>query len=212
MGTERRCLRVLASRLWLIVPGLLFSASCAAPASPPANSNTLAIPSFEQEYLVGVGDVLTVNVWQSPDLGTTVPVRPDGKITVPLVGDIMVGDHSPESVADEIALKLEAFIKDPRVTVIVSEMARDQYRSRVRVTGAVQQPVSIPYRQGMTVLDVVLDAGGVTEFANLGRASLFRKSGEQIRVDLHGILNRGDLTTNFQLAPGDVVTVPERMF
>ena len=91
-------------------------------------------------------------------------------------------------------------------------MGSDQYRSRVRVTGAVNPPLSAPYRQGMTVLDVVLEAGGLTEFANPSKAALFRTNGERIDVDLKGILNQGDMRTNFNLAPGDVITVPERAF
>ena len=91
-------------------------------------------------------------------------------------------------------------------------MGSDQYRSRVRVTGAVETPLSAPYRQGMTVLDVVLEAGGLTEFANPTKATLYRNGGERLPIDLRGILQRGDMSTNYALAPGDVVTVPERAF
>ncbi|MEM7096923.1 MAG: XrtA/PEP-CTERM system exopolysaccharide export protein [Pseudomonadota bacterium] len=170
------------------------------------------ISGFVDEYLIGTGDVLNVNVWRHEDLSLTVPVRPDGKITMPLVGDIAVGNKTPESVGAEIKETLGEFIREPEVQVIVVQMGGDQYRSRVRVTGAVNRPLSAPFRQGMTVLDAVLEAGGASEFASLGRATLYRSSGERVKLDLRGILNKGDMRTNFVLAPGDVITIPERAF
>jgi polysaccharide export outer membrane protein len=131
---------------------------------------------------------------------------------VPLAGDVDVGNKTPEEVSEEIAKTLGVYIRDPYVTVIVTNMGSDQYRSRVRVTGAVNAPLSAPYRQGMTVLDVVLEAGGITEFANASKTSLYRSNNERIAIDLHGILNRGDMRTNYPLLPGDVITVPERAF
>jgi polysaccharide export outer membrane protein len=118
-------------------------------------------------------------------------------------------------VAADLQDKLAAYVRDPQVAVILTDLRSHEYLSRVRVTGAVQQPVSIPYRQGMTVLDAVLEAGGITEFAAPGRANLHRKTsnGAQahgVRLDL--ILERGDLATNYPVAPGDVITVPERTF
>ena len=124
----------------------------------------------------------------------------------------MVGNKTPEEVAADITEKLATFIRDPYVTVIVTDMGSDQYRSRVRVTGAVTRPVSLPYRQGMTVLDVVLEAGGTTEFANEAGAVLFRRGGERLEIPLNRILHRGDMSTNYDLQPGDVVTIPERAF
>ena len=179
-------------------------------ARPPAG-NAPAVAN----YLIGVDDMVQVSVWRNPDLGITVPVRPDGRISVPLVGDVVAGGRMPEQVADDIQAKLSAFVRDPQVAVILTDLRSHEYLSRVRVTGAVRQPVSIPYRQGMTVLDAILAAGGLTEFANANRAELFRKSnGESIRipVELNSILKRGDLTSNHDVAPGDVITVPERLF
>lgn len=165
------------------------------------------------EYLIGVDDIVQVMVWRNPELGITVPVRPDGMISVPLVGDVRAGGSTPEKVAAEIQEKLGSFVRDPHVAVILTDLRSHEYLSRVRVTGAVRQPVSIPYRQGMTVLDAVLAAGGVTEFAAPERSSLHRRADEGSRsyaVRLDRILNRGDLGTNFKVAPGDVITVPER--
>lgn len=165
-------------------------------------------------YRIGVDDVVQVSVWRNPDLGITVPVRPDGMISVPLIGDVMAGGRLPADVAQEIQHKLATYVRDPQVAVILTELRSHEYLSRVRVTGAVRQPVSIPFRQGMTVLDAVLAAGGLTEFAAPDRAALYRKSGESSRsyaVRLDRILDRGDLSTNFKVAPGDVITVPERV-
>lgn len=179
--------------------------------SPPPAASSAAI----EEYHIGVDDLVQVTVWQNPDLGVTVPVRPDGKITVPLVGDIAAGGHTPTEVAADIQDKLGAYVRDPQVAVILTELRSHEYLSRIRVTGAVRQPVSIPYRQGMTVLDAILAAGGVTEFAAADRSSLFRRNDNAgtttYSVRLDRILNQGDLTTNYPVAPGDVITVPERL-
>ena len=167
------------------------------------------------DYLIGVDDVVQVTVWRNPELGITVPVRPDGKISVPLIGDVMAGGRTPSQVSADIQEKLAAFVRDPQVAVILTALNSHEYLSRVRVTGAVRQPISIPYRQGMTVLDAVLAAGGVNEFAAPDRSSLYRRAEGQTAsyaVRLDKIINRGDLSTNFTVAPGDVITVPERAF
>ncbi len=176
--------------------------------APPAESAVV------DAYKIGVDDEVQVSVWRNPDLSVKAPVRPDGMISVPLVGDVMAGGRSPTEVADEIKGKLKTFVVDPQVTVVLTELRSHEYLSRVRVTGAVRTPVSIPYRQGMTVLDAVLAAGGITEFAAPDRSNLYRKAGEstgtyQVRLD--SVLNSGDLSTNYKVAPGDVITVPERV-
>jgi len=133
---------------------------------------------------------------------------------VPLVGDVVAGGRTPDDVAKDLQAKLGAYVREPQVTVILTELRSHEYLSRVRVTGAVRQPVSIPYRQGMTVLDAVLAAGGITEFAAPDRSSLHRKTGDSAQaygVHLDSILNNGDLSTNYKVAPGDVITVPERL-
>jgi polysaccharide export outer membrane protein len=197
------------SRLLGLV-GVISLAGCTTTtAPPPAPTEEVG---FADEYRIGVGDTLNINVWRNEDLSIQVPVRPDGRISVPLAGDINVGNKTPEAVGADITQRLSKFIRDPYVTVIVTTMGSNQYRSRIRVTGAVEDPLSAPYRQGMTVLDVVLEAGGLTEFANPSKATLFRKNGDRVPVDLKGILNQGDMSTNYSLIPGDVITVPERAF
>ncbi|HZP65773.1 MAG TPA: XrtA/PEP-CTERM system exopolysaccharide export protein [Rudaea sp.] len=166
-------------------------------------------------YHIGVDDLVQVSVWHNPDLGATVPVRPDGKISLPLVGDVDAAGRTPEQVAAEVKDKLAAYIRDPQVAVILTELRSNEYLSRVRVTGAVRQPVSITYRQGMTVLDAVLAAGGPNEFAAPDRAELYRKDGRGTKsfdVRLGKIMKKGDLDTNFAVQPGDIITVPERAF
>ena len=201
--------RILAATL--VVALVSACASGGGSAEAPPTPQQAAV----EDYAIGVDDVVQVSVWRNPELGIEVPVRPDGKISVPLVGDVMAGGRTPAEVAKDIQDKLGAYVRDPQVAVILTELRSHEYLSRVRVTGAVRQPVSIPYRQGMTVLDAVLAAGGVNEFAAPDRSSLYRKSEGQTTsyaVRLDKIINRGDLSTNFTVAPGDVITVPERAF
>mgnify|MGYP001156058810 CR=1 FL=1 len=166
-------------------------------------------------YQIGVDDVLQVTVWRNPDLSVGVPVRPDGKISVPLIGDVQASGHTPEQVADIVRAKLSQYIRDPQVTVVLTRLVSHQYLSRVRVTGAVRNQISVPYRQGMTILDAVLESGGVNEFADPDRTTLYRElQGENrpVPVMLEQILKQGALETNYLLRPGDVITVPERTF
>jgi polysaccharide export outer membrane protein len=132
-----------------------------------------------------------------------------------LIGDVQAGGNTPTQVAAIIKDKLSAYIREPNVTVILTELRSHEFLSRIRVTGAVRTPRSMPYRQGMTVLDVVLEAGGVNDFASPNRTKLYRKEKtktEIINIDLNDILTKGKLETNVELKPGDVVTVPERLF
>jgi polysaccharide export outer membrane protein len=148
-------------------------------------------------------------------LTVTAPVRPDGKISVPIIGDVQAGGQTPSEVAETIKKRLSEFIREPNVAVILTELRSHEFLTRVRVTGAVRTPRSINHRQGMTVLDAVLEAGGVTDFASPNRARLFRKNGDKtevFQIDLGDILGKGRLETNLLLSPGDVITVPERLF
>lgn len=166
-------------------------------------------------YQIGIGDTLRIDVWKNPDLSVTVPVRPDGKISAPLIGDLLVAGSTPELVAADIELKLRQYIKTPKVAVIMTSLDSTRYLSRVRVTGAVTTNVSLPHYQGMTVLDAVLEAGGLNDFANASDAKVFRREGREtvmIPIDLKNILEGGNLKENIILNPGDTVTVPERAF
>ena len=174
-----------------------------------------AVPPPVQTYRIGVDDVVQVSVWRNPDLSVSVPVRPDGKISVPLIGDVDAGGRHPQDVAEDIKGKLSTYVRDPQVAVILTELRSHEYLARVRVTGAVRQPVSLPYRQGMSVLDAVLAAGGTNEFASADNTRLYRKEGDSVKtfpIKLDRILKKGDLSTNLPVQAGDVVTVPERAF
>jgi len=168
-----------------------------------------------EEYRIGVEDRVQVTVWRNPELSVIAPVRPDGKISVPLIGDVEAGGRTPGEVAENIKRQLSSYIRDPNVVIIITELRSHEFLSRVRVTGAVRTPRSMPYRQGMTILDAVLEAGGVNDFASPNRAKLYRKAkdkAETFDIELGNILIKGRLETNLYLRPGDVITVPERLF
>jgi polysaccharide export outer membrane protein len=185
-------------------------------ARPPEDSLTDARSGLAvNEYHIGVDDRLQISVWRNPELSVTVPVRPDGMISMPLIGDVRAGGLTPNQVAAGIKEQLSAYVRDPSVAVIVADLRSHEYISRVRVTGAVRTPRSMTYRQGMTVMDAVLDAGGVNEFASPNRSKLYRKSKDTTEVydlNLGDMLNKGSLDSNYLLHPGDVITVPERLF
>ncbi len=167
------------------------------------------------DYLIGVDDKVQVDVWKHPDLSISVPVRPDGRISVPLIGEVLAGGRSPKDVAAEIQTRLSEYIKQPNVAVILTELRSHEYLSRVRVTGSVRTPLSLTYRQGMTVLDVVLAAGGLNDFASPNGTKLFRRLDgklQTINIDLGDIFNDGDMTTNYAMEPGDILSIPERTF
>src|SRR2546427_6310960 len=158
--------------------------------------------SFEGNYRIGVDDRVQVTVWRNPELSVTAPVRPDGKISVPLIGDVDAGGRTPSEVAESIKRQFSSYIRDPNVVVIITELRSHEFLSRVRVTGAVRTPRSMPYRQGMTILDAVLEAGGVNDFASPNRAKLYRKAKnktEAFDIELGNILIKGRLETNLYL-------------
>ena len=190
---------------------MIFAVACSTGSAPPPGS-TNDDYVFADVYRVGVGDTLTVDVYGHPDVTTTVAVRPDGKITVPITGDVLVGGKIPEEIAEELKGRLSKYIRNPIVTVTVANISSADYLSRVRVTGAIKEPQSVVFRNGMTVMDVVLEAGGVTEFANESGTKLYRKGQEAMRIRLDQILNGRDMSTNVRLRPGDVISIPERIF
>lgn len=168
-----------------------------------------------ETYRIGIGDTLRIDVWKNPDLSVSVPVRPDGMISAPLIGDILVAGSTPEDVANDIEYRLRTYIKTPNVAVIMTSLESTQYLSRVRVTGAVVKNISLNHHQGMTVLDAILEAGGVNEFANASQTRVFRREGDEtimIPIKLDEVLEGGNLLYNILLKPGDTITVPERSF
>ncbi|PUA28624.1 MAG: sugar ABC transporter substrate-binding protein [Cellvibrio sp. 79] len=191
---------------------LLVACSSNKPQSGPEFDNAASLLA---EYRIGVGDSLQVSVWRNPELSLSVPVRPDGKISMPLIGDIMAAGTTAPGLSDVIVKSLSSYVKNPQVTVIVTNPSSSDFQRRVRITGAVESPQSIAYREGMTVLDLVLIAGGPSEFASANRAKLYRNVNGQVKVykiKLDDLINDGDLTTNYSLQPSDIVSVPERVF
>lgn len=174
---------------------------------------TAAAPAVGADYVIGPGDTLQVFVWRNPELSTSIPVRPDGKISTPLVEDMVAVGKTPSQLARDIEGVLAEYIRQPQVNIIVSNAV--SAFSQVRVIGQVQNPQAIPYREGMTVMDAVLAAGGLATFAAGNRAKVVRKEGDgqrEFKVRLADLVNEGDLSQNLELRPGDVIVVPESRF
>ena len=168
------------------------------------------------EYLIGPMDQLTIFVWRNPELGGKVQVRPDGRITTPLISDMPAVGKTPRMLADDIKAALGQYVTNPLVSVIVNKFA-GTFSQQVRVVGATEKPASIPYRANMTLLDAMIAVGGLSEFAAGNRARLVRydrATGQQQEFALHidRLLKRGDTSANVQLQPGDVIIIPESMF
>ncbi|RDH83756.1 MAG: sugar ABC transporter substrate-binding protein [endosymbiont of Galathealinum brachiosum] len=196
----------------------LLLTGCASNAYVSVNSETLKelnSAKTVQIYHIGVDDTVKINVWRNAELSVTVPVRPDGKISMPLIGDIRAAGMTPQSVATNIEKKLQNFVRDPNVTIMVTGLKSNEYLTRLRITGAVKNPSSLNFRQGMTVLDAILAAGSVNDFAAPNNTKLYRKIKNRpriINIYLGDILYKGELETNIELRPGDILTVPERLF
>ena len=202
------------NKVLLSILFLLMVSGCS---STPQNVERPVLPrtNLINEYKIGVGDQLRINVWKNEEISTIAAVRPDGKISLPLVGDINAQGSSAADLSKDITKRLETFLRSPQVTVIVESAVSVDFLLRVRVTGAVSSPTTVAFKEGMTVMDLVLAAGGPTEFASQNKAKLYRKVGDEIKVypiRLKDILHKGKLQTNYQLAPSDIITVPERLF
>jgi polysaccharide export outer membrane protein len=199
-----------------IIVGLLLAGVAGCTTAPPILPEpTAGRDVLVESYLIDVGDQVQVSVWKNPELSISGPVRPDGKIAVPLVGDIMAAGRTPEELSAAIREELASYIKNPNVTVILTGIEGHAFLSRIRVTGAVANNTSMEYHQGMTVLDAVLDAGSVDLYADSNRTKLHRRTEagtSSYDIRLKDILEDGDMTTNVLLLPGDVITVPERAF
>jgi polysaccharide biosynthesis/export protein len=176
------------------------------PASPaPEAANDL--------YRIGPGDQLQIFVWRNPELSTTVPVRPDGKLSTPLIENMEASGKTPSQLARDMEAVLGEYVRSPKVNVIVVQAVSTF--SQVRVVGQVLKPQALPYRDGMTVIDAVLGSGGLTPYASGNRAKIVRSEGgksREIRVKLDKLLNGGDMTQNMALRPGDVLVIPQTMF
>jgi polysaccharide export outer membrane protein len=191
------------------------------PAQPAAESVNpsdtpmppMASPAVAPDYRIGPGDTLQIFVWRNPELTQSVPVRPDGKISTPLVEDMVAVGKTPSQLARDVEQVLAEYIRSPQVNVIVTNPL--SAFSQVKVIGQVTNPQSLPFREGMRVLDAILAAGGLTEFAAGNRGKIVRKvdgKDTELRVKVEDLVNRGDMKHNLELKPGDVVVVPQSFF
>ena len=198
-------------QLAAILAAVAFSASAQSIRTSPVP------PSLDTtDYLIGPGDTLQIFVWKNPDLSTTVPVRPDGRLTTPLVPDIQAQGLRPTELATNLKQALSEYVQDPVVTVLVKEFAApDNSSSAVRVIGSGVTPKSVPYRAGLTALDVLIAIGGLTDIANGNGAKLIRQEPggyKSYPLKLGDLYHSGNLKANVQLKPGDVIRIPQSLF
>jgi len=213
--------RIVAGALCLLVALTSSAASKAPPPKPndvaPADAAVVQTPPAQSkvgnDYIIGPGDTVQVFVWRNPELTQTVPVRPDGKITTPLVQDMIAVGKTPTQLARDIETVLGEYVRSPQVNVIVTQPT--SAFSQVKVIGQVLRPQSIAYRDGLTVLDAVLAVGGLGPFAAGNRAKVVRTENgktQEIKVKLAALVNDGDMKQNVALKPGDVIVIPESRF
>jgi polysaccharide biosynthesis/export protein len=172
-----------------------------------------AAAGVSTDYVIGPGDTLDVSVYRNPDLSRTVPVRPDGKISTPLVEDMVAVGKTSSTLARDIEKALSEYVRSPQVNVIVTQAVSAS--SKVEIVGQVQHPQAVPYRAGLTVLDVLLVSGGLSDYAAGNRATLKRSINgkvQEIKIKLDKLVNHGDVSQNMPLLPGDIIFVPQSRF
>jgi polysaccharide export outer membrane protein len=196
----------------LILAAALLS-GCAAfggdslPAAPPVATTA------DYSYVIGAGDNLNIIVWRNPELSLSVPVRPDGKVSAPLVDELVAQGKTPPELARDIEKKLSTYVRDPVVTVIVTGFV-GPYSEQIRVVGEAARPLFLPFKQKMTLLDVMIAVGGLTDFADGNKAIIQRTSdgNKQYSVRLKDLIKRGDLSANVEMRPGDILIIPQSFF
>jgi polysaccharide export outer membrane protein len=202
------------SRLATIIALGLGLIGCAATNLPPAPSPSTTPTAPTQNYVIGPGDSVEIFVWRNPDLSRQVPVRPDGRISIPLIDDQQAAGKTATELGNEIEKLLSEFVQDPRVTVIVSQFV-GPFGAQIRFVGDGVAAQAIPYRENMSLLDAIITIGGLKEFASGNNARISRGAGAdatEFRVRMDDLLNKGDLTANVDMQPGDIVIVPESWF
>lgn len=179
-------------------------------ALPPAPANAT---NPDYNYVIGAGDSLNIIVWRNPELSLSVPVRPDGKLSAPLVDELVVQGKTSTEVARDIEKKLSTFVRDPVVTVIVTNFV-GPYSEQIRVVGEAARPQFLPFKQKMTLLDVMIAVGGLTDFADGNGATILRSSegNQQYAVRLKDLIKRGDVSANVEMRPGDILIIPQSFF
>ena len=198
----------------VFLAGLVVGTTGCADFSSP---NYVAAPAIAEtagyNYIVGPGDSLNIIVWRNPELSMSVPVRPDGKLSTPLVDELVVQGKTSIEIARDVEKALSKFVRDPIVTVIVTSFV-GPYSEQIRVVGAAARPQFLPYKQKMTLLDVMIAVGGLTDFAAGNSASIFRASegDKRYSVRIRDLIKRGDISANVEMKPGDVLIIPQGWF
>ena len=201
-----------ANRLIRVLPVVALTSILTACATryPPAPATA---SNVEYRYVIGPLDTVNVIVWRNPELSLSVPVRPDGRITTPLVEDIQALGRNPAELARDLEKALAKYIRDPVVTVLVTSFAGSS-NEQIRIVGEAAKPQAVPYRQNMTLLDVIIMVGGLTDFADGNKAVLVRgaEKSKQYSVRLGDLVRRGDISANVEMRPGDVLIIPQSWF
>jgi polysaccharide biosynthesis/export protein len=205
------CLR----RVWALVGafGALGVSGCAnlmAPLAPPAPA---VATGTDYTYVIGAGDNLNIIVWRNADLSMSVPVRPDGKVSAPLVDEIVAQGKTSVQMAREVEQSLSKYVRDPIVTVIVTNFV-GPYSEQIRVVGEAAKPQFLPFKQKMSLLDVMIAVGGLTDFADGNAATILRTGdgNKQYSVRLKDLIKRGDVSANVEMRPGDILIIPQSFF
>jgi polysaccharide biosynthesis/export protein len=189
----------------------LLGAACSSTSNlPPAPAT---VDGQDYSYIIGAGDSVNIIVWRNPELSMSVAVRPDGKVSAPLVEELVAQGRTPPQLAREIEKKLATFVRDPVVTVIVGGFV-GPYSEQIRVVGEAARPQALPYKQKMTVLDVMIATGGLTDFADGNKAVIMRgaENNKQYTVRLKDLIKRGDASANVEMRPGDILIIPQSLF
>jgi len=211
-------MRTIGLRAWgaraATIAGLLitsFLGGCASMGSLPPLPAAAETPALR--YRIGPLDTLNIVVWRNPELSTQVTVRPDGFVSTPLVDDLQAAGKTPSELSRELEKSLTRLLRDPVVSVVVTGF-QGVYSDQIRIVGEAAKPQSVPYRQNMTVLDVMIQVGGITDFADGNGAVLIRgaEGGKQYSVRLKDLLRRGDISANAAMMPGDVIIIPQSWF
>jgi polysaccharide export outer membrane protein len=200
-------LRLIKQAAYTVCAALAVAAASVSAADAPAAAGVGA------DYRIGPGDSLQIYVWQNADLSVTVPVRQDGKVSTPLVEDMLAAGKTASELARDIERVLSEYVRSPKVNIFVLNAV--SALSQVKVTGQVKTPEALPYHEGMTVLDAVLATGGLTEFAAGNRARVVRTADgkqQEIKIRLDRLLEKGDMSQNLALQPGDVLLIPQSRF
>jgi polysaccharide export outer membrane protein len=205
------------ARAAFTVVAVALLAACSSTSKPPPAPVSAATNDYN--YIIGPGDTLNVIVWRNPELSLSVPVRPDGKFSTPLIDELVWQGKTSVQVAREVEKKLEKYVRDPVVTIVVTTFV-GPYDQQIRVVGEAAKPQALPFKQYMTLLDVMIAVGGLTDFADGNEATILRTAdggkdglgGKQFSVRLRDLIRRGDISANVEMKPGDILIIPQGWF